>query len=324
MEDMKNRGTRATQVHPMPRVALVAAGATAKAMFSELPEGLPYLQRALIVEDGALSVRRFAPEGACTGEGGSMATDCTGGVAASGLEAGSRPLPLSQMKEAVEGIDLVFVVASLHEDENGEAAFALAYEAVRCGSVVLAVLVEPSGQAAEREGGVGTMTGALQACGVTVLGAGGTDRAGTAGARLPTGAEALRFRCFYDFVTRLVCEEGKVSVDLDDLRFLLGRGGRAAFGFSATQARSWSEEDVAHVLDRPLLGAVGRGQAHGVVVGFRGGSEVLSLRETGRAMKAVVRTLSDRAEGCFGVALDASLGSTLQMGVLSIEFLPGR
>jgi len=228
-----------------------------------------------------------------------------------------------QIRQAVEGHDIVFICAGLGGGTGSGAAPVIAEIAKSAGALVFLTATMPFtfegrrrlAQAEESLQQLQKRADALilfenNRMGELILPKDGIQKAFTQADQLI--AQSLRA------VSTIVTMPGLVKLGLDDLTSALSTSnGRCLFGFGEARGQNRGAEALKRALKSPLIDQ-GRllHQTKTLLVHIAGG-ESLTLLEVDGIMKQLGRNVPDQTHILFGVAVDAKLGESLAVTLIS-------
>ena len=246
----------------------------------------------------------------------------TGGDPLLGLEAARHSLP--EWRECLEGAELVMLCGGLGGGTAGGAMPLVAREARALGALVVAVVSMPFGfEGGRRRGQAQEALEQLQAhadallifdndrMGELVLPKDGIHKAFAQADQLM--AQSLRS------LMALLSMDGLVKLGLDDIVAALrsAEEGRCLFGLGEARGQNRGADAVKRALKSPLMdqGRLLR-QTQSLLVHVCGG-ESLTLAEVDAIMKLVGRHVPDETKLLFGVSVQAAMGDSVSVMLLS-------
>jgi cell division protein FtsZ len=228
-----------------------------------------------------------------------------------------------QIRQAIDGHDIIFISAGLGGGTGSGAAPVIAEIAKNTGALVIVVATMPFsfegrrriGQAEESLELLQKRCDALilfenNRMGELVLPKDGIQKAFTQADQLI--AQSLRA------VSTITATPGLVKLGLDDLTSALRTAnGRCLFGFGEARGQNRGTEAVKKALKSPLIDQ-GRllSQTQTLLVHVAGG-ESLTLLETEGIMKALGKYVPDTTHMLFGLAVDPKLGDSVAVTLIS-------
>ncbi|MBE7494458.1 MAG: hypothetical protein HS117_05905 [Verrucomicrobiaceae bacterium] len=228
-----------------------------------------------------------------------------------------------QIRQAIEGHDIIFISAGLGGGSGSGAAPVIAEIAKNTGALVLVVASMPFAFEGRRR--IGQAEEALELLqkradalvlfennrmGELVLPKDGIQKAFTL-------ADQLIAQCVRAVAT-ITATPGLVKLGLDDLTAALSTAnGRCLFGFGEARGQNRGTEALKKALKSPLIDQ-GRllHQTRTLLVHVAGG-ESLTLVEVEGIMKQLGRNVPDQTHILFGLAVDAKLGDSVAVTLIS-------
>ena len=116
-------------------------------------------------------------------------------------------------------------------------------------------------------------------------------------------------------ITDLLTSVGEVNVDFADIKTVLGYRGNAYMGIGRASGENKIEEAVKNAIGNPLTESKING-AKGVIFNIKGNSD-LSLIEINNAITEVNDKISEDANVIFGTTIDESLGNDVEVTVIA-------
>ena len=116
-------------------------------------------------------------------------------------------------------------------------------------------------------------------------------------------------------ITDLLTSVGEVNVDFADIKTVLGYRGNAYMGIGRASGENKIEEAVKNAIGNPLTESKING-AKGVIFNIKGNSD-LSLIEINNAITEVNDKISEDANVIFGTTIDESLGDDVEVTVIA-------
>ncbi len=240
-----------------------------------------------------------------------------------GLGAGSDPAKgeesakesHTELEEAIEGSDMVFITCGLGGGTGTGAAPVLAEIAKKSGALAIAVVTLPFGdEGVVRWDNARKGLDLLQKNVDTVIVV-QNDKLLELVPDMPLNdafkvADEILVNAVKG-ITELVTEKGLVNLDFADVRTIMEDGGLAMIGIGATESEMDAEAAATKALENPLLDVDITG-ARSALINITGGQE-LSLKSAKTIMKTVAQKLDVSARIIWGARLDESMGSSLRV-----------
>lgn len=237
-----------------------------------------------------------------------------------------------ELRSALQGSDLVFVVCGLGGGTGTGSAPVIASVAKDLGALTIAICtlpfsVEGPVRMENAERGLQRLR---ETCDTVIVIP--NDKLLEIAPRLPIQAafkvaDELLFRSIRG-ITELITKPGIVNLDFADLRTILTGGGVAMIGLGESDSQERAAEAVLEALNSPLL-SVDISQATGALVNVVGGPD-MTILESERVVEEIYHRVHPDARIIWGTSVDPSLGSTIRAmvvitGVKSKQILgPGR
>ena len=249
-----------------------------------------------------------------------------------GLGAGARPEVGRQaiaetedeVRNALDGADLVFVTAGMGGGTGTGAAPRVGQIASELGALVIAIVSRPfqfEGKRRMRHADLGlrdlrrsvdTMIVVPNERLLTVVGKGTTFRDA-----LKKADEVLLHAT--QGISNLISVTGDVNVDFADVRTVMSNRGAALMGTGQAAGENRAVEASQQAICSPLLDSVSIHGATGVLVNISGGSD-LAIDEVTTINSIVQEAVGDDAEMIFGAVHDTELDGQIRVTVIATGF----
>jgi cell division protein FtsZ len=249
-----------------------------------------------------------------------------------GLGAGARPEVGRQamaeneeeVRQALDGADLVFVTAGMGGGTGTGAAPRVGQIASELGALVIAIVSRPfqfEGRKRMRHADLGlrdlrrsvdTMIVVPNEKLLSVVGKGTTFRDA-----LKKADEVLLHAT--QGISDLISVTGDVNVDFADVRTVMSNRGAALMGTGEATGEERAVEAAQQAICSPLLDNVSILGATGVLVNISGGSD-LAIDEVTTINSIVQEAVGDEAEMIFGAVHDAELDGRIRVTVIATGF----
>ena len=249
-----------------------------------------------------------------------------------GLGAGARPEVGRQaiaenedeVRNALEGADLVFVTAGMGGGTGTGAAPRVGQIASELGALVIAIVSRPfqfEGKRRMRHADLGlrdlrrsvdTMIVVPNERLLTVVGKGTTFRDA-----LKKADEVLLHAT--QGISDLISVTGEVNVDFADVRTVMSNRGAALMGTGQASGEQRAVEASQQAICSPLLDSVSIHGATGVLVNISGGTD-LTIDEVTTINSIVQEAVGDDAEMIFGAVHDPELEGEIRVTVIATGF----
>ncbi|MEE9208724.1 MAG: cell division protein FtsZ [Gemmatimonadota bacterium] len=251
-----------------------------------------------------------------------------------GLGAGARPEVGRQamaenaedVRQALEGADLVFVTAGMGGGTGTGAAPMVGEIASELGALCIAIITRPfhfEGKKRMRHAEIGLRE--LRACVDTmivvpnerllsVVGKGTTFRDA-----LKKADEVLLHAT--QGISDLISVTGEVNVDFADVRTVMSNRGAALMGTGEAAGESRALDAAQQAICSPLLDSISISGATGVLVNISGGLD-LAIDEVTTINSVVQEAVGDEAELIFGAVHEPELDGRVRVTVIATGFGP--
>ena len=251
-------------------------------------------------------------------------------LGSSGLGAGSKPEVAAryalegkeQIRELLEGANLVFITAGMGGGTGTGAAPVVAQIAREMGILTVGVVTKPftyEGRLCMQraENGIMNLKQAVDSL-IVILNDKLQDELGEEAtiSECFAAADDVLFKACAG-ITEIIQTPGLISVDFEDLRTVMSERGTAMMG-SATakgpeRARIAAEQAVAC----PLLEGVTLNGARGVLVYITASEETMKLKETITVMNVITNFTAKNAQIIQGSAYDDSMGDEMRVTIVA-------
>lgn len=223
-----------------------------------------------------------------------------------------------EIKEALEGADMVFITCGLGGGTGTGSAPIIASIAKKLGALTVSVVTLPfSVEGMRRQKNAEKGLEKLRSSSDTVIVV-PNDKLLEVAPQLPIGAafkvaDEILIRSVKG-ITELITRPGLVNLDFADVRAIMESGGVAMIGIGESDTENRAEEAVEEALTSPLL-EVDTSGAHGALVNVTGSSS-MSLTEAERVVEMVSNRLDPDSQVIWGAQIDDSLENTLRVMVI--------
>ncbi len=231
----------------------------------------------------------------------------------------------AEIKEAVQGADLVFVTAGKGGGTGTGAGPVVAGIAKKTGALTVGVVTRPFffeglKRAAQAEDGIERLRENVDTLIVVP-----NDRLLEVADDIPV-VEAFRLaddvlRQGVQAITELVTRNGEINVDFADIKHVLEKSGTALIGIGHAAGEERAREAAINAIDSPLLESSIDGATR-VLLNISGGSD-LALYEVNEAAEVVAQAVDPEANMIFGAVVDDSLTSHIKVTVVASGFREG-
>ncbi|MDR2111894.1 MAG: cell division protein FtsZ [Candidatus Accumulibacter sp.] len=117
-------------------------------------------------------------------------------------------------------------------------------------------------------------------------------------------------------IVAIIANHGLVTVDLNDVRAVMGKTGRATMGSATAYGQNRARAAAERAVVSPLLEDAGLSSAKGVLVNITA-SHNLKMNEVNEVMSAICEFTADDAHIIFSVVCDENMGEQLRVTVVT-------
>lgn len=254
-----------------------------------------------------------------------------GGDLTKGLGAGADPEiglqaaeeSREEIKEALQGADMVFVTAGKGGGTGTGAAPIVAEIAKELGALTVGVVTRPFSfegrkRSLQADEGISNLEGKVDTLIIIP-----NDRLLNVVEKKTSILDAFRvaddvLRQGVQGITDLITVPGLINLDFADVRTIMASAGSALMGIGVASGESRAQEAAKAAISSPLLEASIEG-AQGVLLNISGGSD-LGLYEVNEAAEVVSTSAHPDANIIFGAVIDDSLGDEVRVTVIATGF----
>lgn len=216
----------------------------------------------------------------------------------------------AMLREALQGVDLVFIAAGMGGGTGTGAAPVVARLARELGALCVALVTRPFGFEGRRRAQIAEQGIADLRASADTLIIVPNDRLLQAAARTTTVREAFGMadavlHLGVQGLVEMITRRGLINVDFADVRAILEHAGLALLGIGLAHGRNRAVEAVRRAMACPLLEGRLEG-ARRLLLNVAGGDD-LGLLEVNQAAEMVTRILDPQANIIFGATLDPAL-----------------
>ena len=254
-----------------------------------------------------------------------------GDKATRGLGSGGQPSlgqkaaeeSLDEIREAVEGADMVFIAAGMGGGTGTGGAPVVADVARESGALTVGVVTRPfdfegSTRARYAEEGLRNLQERVD----TLVMIPNQQLLAVADPKMSvTEAFALAddvLRQGIQGVSDLITHPGLINLDFNDVRAVMTESGTALMAIGEAQGEDRATEAIQQALNSPLLNVSVDG-ARGVLLNFTGGPD-MTLHEVNEAADIVAKAAEPNANIIFGTVIDEAMEGRLQVTVIATGF----
>lgn len=257
-----------------------------------------------------------------------------GDKATRGLGSGGQPSlgqkaaeeSMDEIREAVEGADMVFIAAGMGGGTGTGGAPVVADVARESGALTVGVVTRPfdfegSTRARYAEEGIRQLQERVD----TLVMIPNQQLLAVADPKMSvTEAFALAddvLRQGIQGVSDLITQPGLINLDFNDVRAVMTESGTALMAIGEAQGEDRATEAIQQALNSPLLDVSVDG-ARGVLLNFTGGPD-MTLHEVNEAADIVSKAAEPNANIIFGTVIDEAMEGRLQVTVIATGFQTG-
>ncbi len=229
-----------------------------------------------------------------------------------------------EMRETLQGADIVFVTAGMGGGTGTGAAHVVARIARDMGILTVGVVTKPfkfEGPRRKKSGEYGVAK-LRDACD-TIIAINNDRLLDVVGPKVPMKeAFAVADKVLAQAVTSisdLVATPGLINVDFNDVRTIMGGKGGAVMGVGVGKGENRAAEAVKKATNSPLLDKIVIDGATGVLICITGGQD-MTLQEVNEATTLVQEAGDPDAEVIFGAVVDDSLTDTIRVTIIATGF----
>jgi len=249
-----------------------------------------------------------------------------------GLGAGADPTigqraveeSINEVREALQGSDMIFVTAGMGGGTGTGAAPVIAQLGRELGALVVGIVTKPFKWEARRR-----MQVALE--GIELLRRQVDALIVIPNQRLmdiiePTTSFVEAFQRVDDIlynatrgIADIISGNGYVNVDFADVRTIMKNKGDAIMGIGTATGEYRSREAAINAINSPLLDGISISGAEGVLVNITAREDV-SMGEIGETVQTIEEAAGDQVNLIFGVVFNPELGDSLMVTVVATGF----
>ena len=254
-----------------------------------------------------------------------------GHKATRGLGSGGQPTlgqkaaeeSVEEIREAVEGADMVFIAAGMGGGTGTGGAPVVADAARETGALTVGVATRPidfegSTRARYAEEGIRDLQERVD----TLVIIPNQRLLAVADPKTPMHAAFAMaddvLRQAIQGVSDLITQPGLINLDFNDVRAVMTESGSALMAMGEGQGEDRATEAIGQALNSPLLDVSIDG-ARGVLLNFTGGMD-MTLHEVNEAAAIVATTADANANIIFGTVIDESMEGRVQVTVIATGF----
>lgn len=233
-----------------------------------------------------------------------------------------------QIRDALDGADMVFITAGLGGGTGTGGAPIVADEARKLGALTVAIVTKPflfEGKQRARQAEEGmvnlrkTADTLITIPNQRLLGIGGKGMS-----LLETFKKADEILLHAaKGISDLITVSGLINLDFADVRTIMSEMGMALMGTGIASGENRSLEAAQAAICSPLLEDISIKGARGILVNISGDSGV-TLNEVNEALTLIQKEADEEANIIFGVVVDDALGEELRVTVIAAGFRSGE
>jgi cell division protein FtsZ len=233
-----------------------------------------------------------------------------------------------QIRDALDGADMVFITAGLGGGTGTGGAPIVADEARKLGALTVAIVTKPflfEGKQRARQAEEGmvnlrkTADTLITIPNQRLLGIGGKGMS-----LLETFKKADEILLHAaKGISDLITISGLINLDFADVRTIMSEMGMALMGTGIASGENRSLEAAQAAICSPLLEDISIKGARGILVNISGDSGV-TLNEVNEALTLIQKEADEEANIIFGVVVDDALGEELRVTVIATGFRSGE
>ncbi len=233
-----------------------------------------------------------------------------------------------QIRDALDGADMVFITAGLGGGTGTGGAPIVADEARKLGALTVAIVTKPflfEGKQRARQAEEGmvnlrkTADTLITIPNQRLLGIGGKGMS-----LLETFKKADEILLHAaKGISDLITVSGLINLDFADVRTIMSEMGMALMGTGIASGENRSLEAAQAAICSPLLEDISIKGARGILVNISGDSGV-TLNEVNEALTLIQKEADEEANIIFGVVVDDALGEELRVTVIATGFRSGE
>ena len=298
----------------IPKVGIVAIGGLGSAILSDLAGRLQYLGLSIAIDTDVSSLNQVKADRKILVDNGKalLADRHTARLSAQSS--------ISEITDAVAGLDMVFLVAGMG-GTAGSGIAPIVAQILREHDILTLVFASlPSSfESQQRSQIAATDIRELRSHVDALLPFynGNTAQVAVENASFAciSNRAALAFNQLWHGILNPICKPGLVNIDFDDLKHLiLGHEGDCAFGFGSAYS---AEAAALTAIDYPLLGQPRLQRAAAVLMTVRASTGVLKLGVSTSAMRSIRKQLPQDPWIIYGAYHDDTLGDEISVSVLA-------
>jgi len=233
---------------------------------------------------------------------------------------------IDQIRDVLDGADMVFVTAGLGGGTGTGGAPIVAEEAKKLGALTVAIVTKPflfEGKLRQKQAEEGivnlrrTADTLITIPNQRLLGIGGKTMSLVEAFKKADEVLLHAARGISDLIT----VPGLINLDFADVRTIMSEMGMALMGTGIASGENRSLEAAQMAICSPLLEDISIKGARGILVNISGDSGV-TLNEVNEALTLIQKEAEEEANIIFGVVVDDNMGDELRVTVIATGFGP--
>ncbi|MBW2056108.1 MAG: cell division protein FtsZ [Deltaproteobacteria bacterium] len=233
---------------------------------------------------------------------------------------------MDQIRDVLDGADMVFVTAGLGGGTGTGGAPIVAEEAKKLGALTVAIVTKPflfEGKLRQKQAEEGivnlrrTADTLITIPNQRLLGIGGKTMSLVEAFKKADEVLLHAARGISDLIT----VPGLINLDFADVRTIMSEMGMALMGTGIASGENRSLEAAQMAICSPLLEDISIKGARGILVNISGDSGV-TLNEVNEALTLIQKEAEEEANIIFGVVVDDNMGDELRVTVIATGFGP--
>ncbi len=249
-----------------------------------------------------------------------------------GLGAGANPEigreaaeeSVDQIRDVLEGADMVFITAGLGGGTGTGGAPIVAEEAKKLGALAVAIVTKPflfEGKQRLKQADQGIVS--LRRLADTLITIPNQRLLGVGGKSMSLletfkKADAILLQAAKG-ISDLITVPGLINLDFADVRTIMSEMGMALMGTGLASGENRSLEAAQGAICSPLLEDISIKGARGILVNISGSSDV-TLNEVNEALTLIQKEADEEANIIFGVVIDDTMDDELRVTVIATGF----
>jgi cell division protein FtsZ len=226
-----------------------------------------------------------------------------------------------QLREALQGADMVFVTAGMGGGTGTGAGPVVAEVAKECGALVVAVVTKPflfEGAKKMRQAEEGLKR--LKEVVDTVIAIPNHRLLSISSKNTPVRemfrkADEVLFEAVKG-ISDIITIPGLVNVDFADVKTIMSEMGKALMGSGVATGENRAEEAAKRAISSPLLEDISIGGARGVLINITGSSD-MTMNDLHQASELIHESVHEDAHIILGAVIDEAMGENVRVTVIA-------